>query len=163
MFKKLRLKMSLIILLLGLVQGLEVNGQTVHFDANGGTGTMDDMSGASITLPSCTFGAFNPSSDAATKHTFYKWNTKADGTGTDYAAGATAQFVEDVTLYAQWYIFFDIEAGSVEFLKSSGNENFTGYVFVNKTAQKITGRHYDNSRYYIFTSHVQLHRHRTTM
>ena len=36
-------------------------------------------------------------------HTFSKWNTKADGTGTDYAAGATITGIQkDVTLYAVW-------------------------------------------------------------
>ncbi|RJX38721.1 hypothetical protein D3P09_14355 [Paenibacillus pinisoli] len=33
---------------------------------------------------------------------FSGWNTKADGTGTAYAAGATLQVSENVTLYAQW-------------------------------------------------------------
>ena len=34
--------------------------------------------------------------------TFDGWNTKADGTGTDYAAEDTFQITGDVTLYAQW-------------------------------------------------------------
>ena len=37
----------------------------------------------------------------ATK-SFSKWNTKADGTGTDYSAAATYTADEDLTLYAVW-------------------------------------------------------------
>lgn len=40
---------------------------------------------------------------AKTGYTFAGWNTKADGTGTNYAAGATfAIGTTDVTLYAKW-------------------------------------------------------------
>jgi uncharacterized repeat protein (TIGR02543 family) len=35
-------------------------------------------------------------------HTFVKWNTAADGSGADYAAGATITPTEDLTLYAIW-------------------------------------------------------------
>ena len=37
----------------------------------------------------------------ATK-SFSKWNTKADGTGTDYAAAASYTANADLTLYAVW-------------------------------------------------------------
>ena len=33
-----------------------------------------------------------------------KWNTKADGTGTNYANGESVEISEDITLYAQWKI-----------------------------------------------------------
>ena len=33
---------------------------------------------------------------------FDGWNTKADGTGTDYSAGDEAVMKTDLTLYAQW-------------------------------------------------------------
>ena len=35
-------------------------------------------------------------------YTFAGWNTKADGTGTDYAAGDTFTITADTTLYAKW-------------------------------------------------------------
>lgn len=37
-----------------------------------------------------------------TNYTFLRWNTKADGTGTNYNAGATYSTDSAVTLYAQW-------------------------------------------------------------
>ena len=33
---------------------------------------------------------------------FSKWNTKADGSGTDYAAAASYTADADLTLYAVW-------------------------------------------------------------
>ena len=141
-----RIIVSLIVIAGGLAQSTYGYGQTIHFDPNGGTGTMQDLSGSLITLPQCSFEAFNPGADATTKHTFYKWNTKADGSGTDYAAGDQAQFLENTTLYAQWYIFFDFDAGSI----SLTNSSYTGYVYVNGTATKLTGKHNENSKYYIY-------------
>ena len=35
-------------------------------------------------------------------YTFVGWNTAADGSGTEYAAGATYVFSGNQTLYAQW-------------------------------------------------------------
>ena len=72
---------------------------TVSFDANdGGTGSMDAAeveSGAEYPIPD---NGFTP----AEGKSFTGWNTKADGTGKPYAAGATATLTEDTTLYAQW-------------------------------------------------------------
>ena len=39
---------------------------------------------------------------AKTGYTFSGWNTKADGTGTPYTAGATFTITENTTLYAKW-------------------------------------------------------------
>jgi|GEM_PF-6048219 Listeria/Bacterioides repeat len=47
-----------------------------------------------------------------TGYTFNGWNTKADGTGTNYAVGATANVTGDMVLYAKW--------------TSVSNENNTG-------------------------------------
>jgi uncharacterized repeat protein (TIGR02543 family) len=37
-------------------------------------------------------------------YTFTGWNTRQDGTGTPYAAGAQYLFASDLTLYAQWVV-----------------------------------------------------------
>ena len=71
-----------------------VTTYTVSFDANGGTGTMADVTGVtgSYTLPACTFTA--PSDKQ-----FKGWSTSASGaviTGTSITVSA------DTTLYAIW-------------------------------------------------------------
>ena len=73
---------------------------TVQFDANGGEGTMPEMTNldpnTSFTLDSNTL--------TMTDYRFNGWNTKADGTGTSYADGETITLTKGgiVKLYAQW-------------------------------------------------------------
>ncbi|SDH00230.1 Listeria/Bacterioides repeat-containing protein [Prevotella communis] len=70
---------------------------TVHFDANGGTGTMTDQSfesGAENHLKANTF--------TRDGYIFTGWNTKADGTGTAYADQEDIIMIGNFTLYAQW-------------------------------------------------------------
>lgn len=73
---------------------------TVSFDSNGGAETVPaqikEEVGKTVTLPN---------GDGLSKEgfTFSGWNTKADGTGTAYVAGATyAMTAENVTIHAQW-------------------------------------------------------------
>ena len=60
-------------------------GYTITFNANGGS-----CSTTSLTATDTV------------KWTFNKWNTKADGTGTAYSAGASYSTDAHVTLYATW-------------------------------------------------------------
>ncbi|MDX1679244.1 MAG: InlB B-repeat-containing protein [Akkermansiaceae bacterium] len=62
--------------------------------------------------------------------TFTGWNTAADGTGTDYAAGATYTLNEPVTLYANWKEPSGITFGSAT--RISSNTNFNLSVFPGK-------------------------------
>ncbi len=71
---------------------------TLRFDSDSGTGSIPSIServGGSTTLPSGA-GISNPG------YTFVGWNTAANGSGTEYAAGATYVFTVNQTLYAQW-------------------------------------------------------------
>ncbi|VEI13589.1 InlB B-repeat-containing protein [Trueperella bialowiezensis] len=91
---------------------IRVTGE-LTYNANGGTDAPDAV-------------AINPGEDStitdakptAPEHkVFAGWNTKADGTGTAYAAGATERFEENTTLYAQWKpveyaVTFDTAGGS---------------------------------------------------
>ena len=92
---------------------------TVVFNANGGNGSMSDMTAAKdekITL----LNSFTPTQD----YVFGGWNTKADGSGKAYANGESVINLcnagETVTLYAQWHelerfyftVIFDSNGGS---------------------------------------------------
>ena len=98
---------------------------TVTFDANLGSGNMAQQSYEANTeyqLPANSFYCF------AKK--FVGWNTKADGSGTKYADGATvnnlANVGENVTLYAQWEddLSGTLTNGQME-VTMHGNESLT--------------------------------------
>ncbi|MDA3852688.1 MAG: YDG domain-containing protein, partial [Bacteroidales bacterium] len=71
---------------------------TLHFDANGASGSMNDtllVVGDSIVFPPCTF------TNNGKLHA--EWNTKADGSGTAFSPkGEFAIAYSDSTLFAQW-------------------------------------------------------------
>lgn len=75
------------------------NTVTISFTANveDATGSMDVITvekGKETTLPANNF--------ARTGYSFVKWNTSADGTGTDYANLAKLTTQNNITLYAIW-------------------------------------------------------------
>lgn len=77
------------------------NSYSVTYKANGGTGddvVKQEIAGATHTVLANTVTDFDP---PATKN-FSKWNTKADGSGTDYSPAGTISMTEDVVLYAVW-------------------------------------------------------------
>ena len=72
----------------------------VHFDANGGEGTMADQAIAYDTNANLTANAFS-----RTGYSFNGWNTAADGSGTSHGDGASVYNLTsetEITLYAQW-------------------------------------------------------------
>lgn len=73
---------------------------SVVYDANGGTGSVTDANtyafGATTTVKAST------GLTAPTGKTFSKWNTKADGSGTDYNPAASLAVNGTITLYAVW-------------------------------------------------------------
>ncbi|MGN0194024.1 MAG: InlB B-repeat-containing protein [Pseudoramibacter sp.] len=71
---------------------------TVKYDANGGTGTMDPETADLNATVKTKANAFK----APEGKTFAGWNTKADGSGTAYAADKDLKVSDDMTLYAQW-------------------------------------------------------------
>ena len=71
---------------------------TVTFNANGGTGEMDEqvfISNKPQALPACAFNCDQ-------YHVFSRWNTAADGSGYSFADEQTIINLGDITLYAQW-------------------------------------------------------------
>ena len=67
----------------------------VHFDNNGGTGTMESINvvtGKDTNLPSNKF--------TKEGYRFKEWNTKADGSGTSYRNEGIIMTTENISLYA---------------------------------------------------------------
>jgi len=79
---------------------------TVTYDLNGGTSgtqtdTNDYFEGDPVTVK-------NQGSMLKTNYHFTGWNTETDGSGTDYAVGASFSMpAENVILYAQWLVDAD--------------------------------------------------------
>ena len=102
---------------------------TISYDANGGSGAPSAQTkdgGIDLTL----------SSTAPTRagYTFAGWNTAADGSGTQYASGATFTGNVNTTLYAQWggygaWAEDNGIAGAWNETDASGIHNVFRYVF----------------------------------
>jgi len=73
---------------------------TISYNANGGTGTVTAQTkyyGKTVTIKS-------GSGLSRTNYTFVGWNTKADGTGTDYVGEYSTN--ANLTLYAKWKLVY---------------------------------------------------------
>lgn len=70
---------------------------TVSYNANGGSGAPGNQ-----TKKYATALTLSTTKPTRTGYTFSKWNTKADGTGTSYASGASYTGNAALTLYAIW-------------------------------------------------------------
>lgn len=93
----------------------QANTYTISYKANSGTGT-DQAQTVTYGVSWTTKGAIY----TKTGYTQTSWNTKADGTGTNYSlnAGQTNQQLSNLTLYAQWKantytVTLDANGGSV--------------------------------------------------
>jgi autotransporter-associated beta strand protein len=74
---------------------------TITYDGNDNTsGTAPDPQVALQDVPATL--AINSGNLAKTDFVFSGWNTAADGTGTNYTAGASYTGNADITLYARW-------------------------------------------------------------
>lgn len=98
--------------------------KTFVFNANNGTGTMSNqvISYASSGTTALTNNTFTRSG-----YTFSKWNTKSDGSGTDYSNGAsiTRSSITSnstINLYAQWAVaFIAPKINSLKAVRSNDN------------------------------------------
>lgn len=74
---------------------------TIHYDANGGTGTMDDQKMSRTRAAMLSKNAFTLNGKV-----FKEWNTAKDGSGTSYKDEQSVTDIQgstkEVTLYAQW-------------------------------------------------------------
>ncbi len=135
----------------------------VVFDSNGGSGAMS-------TQTNYNSAALSSSSFSKTAATFSSWNTAADGSGTDYADGATYDFLANVTFYAQWApiaVTFDANSGSGSMADQSAagstaltSNSFTrqAYSFAGwNTAADGSGTAYANGASYAFAASATLY------
>ena len=83
-------------------------GFDLTLEANDGTGTKTTVriNGADGKVPECPFSREG--------YTFYKWNTKQDGSGTSYEEGDAFQEDKSHTLYAQWSFDLTLEAKTAQ-------------------------------------------------
>ena len=91
---------------------------TVTFDANGGSGAMEsitEVAGTEITLPA---GA--EFSEDGFDYTFAGWNTKANATGKNYAAGEKITLNSNLTLYAKWGLTAEDALKKIQSITESG-------------------------------------------
>ena len=113
---------------------------SVIFNANGGTGTM-----VSQVMAKDTATALKANSFTKTGCAFSGWNTKTDGTGTAYEAGASVTLESDLMLYAQWIypitsstttLSDGIEYTLIDNVTSGNRLNVNGSVTINLPAGK---------------------------
>jgi len=81
--------------------GHTLSTHAITYNANGATGGTVPEAQAKIQGEALTLAA-NSGTLARTGHTFSGWNTAADGSGTDYAEGASYTTDAAVTLHAKW-------------------------------------------------------------
>ncbi|MDR0658231.1 MAG: InlB B-repeat-containing protein, partial [Mediterranea sp.] len=107
------------------------------YDANNGTGEKVRktlFTGRNYSLIGKPDGFTPP----AANYLIYRWNTKADGTGTDYRLGADFTQAGDMTLYARWIEpVINVETGTypADYVTYDGTtftivEDLTGYSYV---------------------------------
>lgn len=91
-----------------------ITNDTLSYDANGGTGSMNPVTGnegSTVTIAESGF--------IRSGYTFTGWNTQADGKGTSYKAGDSFTLAgKNTVLYAQWS-----KKGSGKHSKSSKSSN----------------------------------------
>lgn len=82
---------------------------TIHFNSNGGQGTMNDQN-----VNEFEPTALNTNTFTRQGYAFDSWNTAASGSGTTYFDGATVSLLSDLTLYAQWNPLFSVTCATVQ-------------------------------------------------
>lgn len=108
---------------------------SITYDANGAdSGTVpasqNKLAGKTVTL------AKNSGNLTKEHHTFSGWNTQADGKGQFYGEGTTYATDDNVTLYAQWTKWNQVEP--VQFNVGSGNVKFNTLVTISTATPNAT-------------------------
>ncbi len=108
----------------------ELKRYTVSYDANGGFGSIESQSkleGFPMTISDAV-------GIARTGYSFVCWNTKSDGTGTDYKPNDEYDNDENIVLYVKWSVVkysitYDLAGGTLP----EGKSNPSGYTIETET------------------------------
>lgn len=113
----------------------DIDTISVSYDANGGTGSIDTISGLIGDEVILSSG----DSFSNSGYVLDSWNTKADGTGTRYDKNSLIVLTYNLTLYAQWVVseYYNVH---LAYGYASGNSTLpTDNITVNKTSLSISG------------------------
>ncbi len=118
------------------------NGFFVHFDANGGTGTMSNQF-----ITASGNGYLKANAFTRTGYVFTGWNTASDGSGTAYADGKNVYDLlgrgQTLTLYAQWVAYY-----TVHFNANGGSGTMSDQTIGVGQAQALTANTFTRDGYY---------------
>lgn len=110
----------------------------VSFNANGGSGAPSSQTktyGTTLTL--------STTEPTRTGYTFKSWNTKADGTGTTYAAGGSYTGNAALTLYAIW----TANTYSVKFNANGGSGSMSNQSHTYGSSKALTANAFTRAGY----------------
>lgn len=119
-----------------------VSNYKVHFNANGGSGSMSDQNFVCGTAQDLTSNAFTRDG-----YQFAGWTTNADGSGTTYTneqsvINLTTTANGTVNLYAKWVSLY-----KVRFNANGGTGSMSDQNFVYGTAQNLTANGFTHNNY----------------
>ncbi len=111
---------------------------TVAYNANGGSGAPSSQ--VKIYATALTLSSSKPTRNG---YIFVNWNTKADGTGKSYAAGASYTSNAAVTLYAQW----KVNTYSIAFNSNGASGSMSNLSMTYGTAKNLTANAFTKTGY----------------
>lgn len=117
-------------------------GYAITYDGNGSTGGSIPTDGNAYLSGDTVTILGNTGSLTKTGYPYMVWNTKADGTGSDYTAGTSfAMATSDVTLYARWFTepkwLFSTSGGTVS-TYTSGGKTYEVHKFTSSGTLSVT-------------------------
>ncbi len=127
-----------LLILVAFVSCKDERGFTITFNANGGTGEMQQQAFAAGQTASLKANAFTRDN-----YIFTSWNTKADGSGTSYNDCALVTVSGDMTLYAQWAV----RGVSITFDSNNGSGETSSQVVPLNTPATLRANTFQNADY----------------
>ena len=120
-----------------------INSYTVTYNGNTNTGGTAPVDASSPYTYLSTVTTKPVGSLVKTGNTFAGWNTASNGTGTQYAAGATFAIAANTTLYAQWNsgapTITSVASAAVGDVSGGTTSIITGTNFLGATSVTING------------------------